>query len=496
MAFVPGFEQDIFISYCHVDNLGADAWVTRFHENLEIALAQKIGRMGVVKIWRDKRLDGDQLFDETIATAIARSAIFVAITSNGYLASDYCRRELKVFHDKAAGETYGLQVGDRGRIYNVLLTGIAPARWPEEYGRISGFPFHDADDKPSAGDQEQGEPTDPLTDRARYKRQISALASALHRMLEAFRERAAQPAPAAAEPLPTTTSAAEVFIADVADPLASLRKRIVTELVRKGVSVEAGVPPPYASDAHAERVKTAAANALLSVHLLDEVPGREVDGLPGSTYPQQQLALARGRARSQFVWVRKELETKNIEDESYRAMLDALENEKREGASYDFVRGASSLLVAQIVEKLDTLRNKPAADTRGVLLDTHVKDQLYALELGKLLLARSVQPYINPQEDDPNKNLDAFEARLAHVSSLVILYGQVSEAWVRHRLGVALQMSVVKNLPIKAFYVLLVPPEKRDQGLDFRVGPVAVRLIDQSHSAVLDTSAVRPLCDG
>jgi hypothetical protein len=70
MAFVPGFEYDIFISYAHVDNQMATSeaagWVETFHKNLRIRLSQRFGRDGLVAIWRDENLTGDQLFDQVI----------------------------------------------------------------------------------------------------------------------------------------------------------------------------------------------------------------------------------------------------------------------------------------------------------------------------------------------------------------------------------------------------------------------------------------------
>ena len=46
MAYIPGFEYDIFISYPHVDDLADNAsseeqlgWVTQFHRRLEVELA-------------------------------------------------------------------------------------------------------------------------------------------------------------------------------------------------------------------------------------------------------------------------------------------------------------------------------------------------------------------------------------------------------------------------------------------------------------------------
>src|SRR5689334_24450962 len=45
---------------------------------------------------------------------------------------------------------------DRSRFFNVLLNNVPFNEWPTEFGRISGFPFHDAD---SADDF--GYPSDP-----------------------------------------------------------------------------------------------------------------------------------------------------------------------------------------------------------------------------------------------------------------------------------------------------------------------------------------------
>ncbi|MEJ8848562.1 TIR domain-containing protein [Variovorax rhizosphaerae] len=500
MAFLPGFAFDIFVSYSHVDNLG-DLWVNKFHDRLEIALAKQHGRAGVITLWRDKRLHGNQLFDNTIKAAVEGSALFLAITSNGYLASDYCLQELRWFHAKAEAEPQGGRVGDTSRICNVLLAPLPPERWPVEYGRSSGFPFHDADD-PNDPSGALGQPTDPEEDRLRFKRQMNALTVALIQTLQAFHaaleQATAAHAPAPAPAASASTSAGpRVFVADVSDALAGHRRRLVSELRTKGLAVASNVPPPYEAEAHDARVRELTQEALLSVHLLDQTPGREVDGVDGQTYPLRQLELARGRASSQLIWVPSDLDTPTVEDEAYRGILENLENGEREGSGHDFVRGARPLLVSQIVDKVAQLRKRAEAQAgpRGsVLLDTHLKDQLYALELSRLLVGRSIQPYINPQEDDPNKNLEAFESRLRQVSSLVILFGQVSEAWVRRRLGLALQMSVINDLQVKSFFVLIVPPAKASDAERFARGPVQVQLIDNSGSPDLAARSVDTLC--
>jgi hypothetical protein len=63
MAYLPGFEHDIFISYVHDNN--QDGWVTRLRHDLQKEL------------------------------------------------SEYCRQELEWFHGKAQNEPYGLSVNSQ-----------------------------------------------------------------------------------------------------------------------------------------------------------------------------------------------------------------------------------------------------------------------------------------------------------------------------------------------------------------------------------------------
>lgn len=114
MGWVPQCEVDVFVSYARVDNVTADpdpnqGWVSQFHRHLDVALSKKVGRLDTIKIWRDTReLQGNRLFDRTIEDAIRGSAIFLALTSNGYLKSDYCKRELSWFYEKAGKDAVGL----------------------------------------------------------------------------------------------------------------------------------------------------------------------------------------------------------------------------------------------------------------------------------------------------------------------------------------------------------------------------------------------------
>lgn len=487
MAYVRGFEHDVFISYSHVDNLtaeGGPGWVERFHKYLQVGLDRRLGRMGAARIWRDRRLEPIQEFDQAIFEALEGSAVFLALVSNGYLESEYCLEEARRFRHKIAGDGWGEKIGDRRRMAIALLNNIPHDSWPEPFAGTSGAPFHDAEEPDDLGDPTSPGDTDP------FRGQLKRLRDSLYRLLVAFHE---ETEPEAADEAAAAGPA--VFLADVVDSQRAARTRLAGELQRKGVQVLGSVPPPWESGEHEREVAGLVERATLSVHLLDAYPGRPIQGDESSTYDRKQVELALAGPATPLVWVPRELTLEAVEDDAHRELLDRLENGSREGGGHEFVRGTQAALAAQIVERIEELAARGAGPAAGsaVLLDTHLKDQLHALELSRLLLAANVQPYINPQEDDPRSNLDVLEARLREVKTLMILYGSVGESWVRERLGAALQLSVTKGLPLESFCVYLAPPSKPRDDLDFSFGPVTVPLLDGSASSEPQPAILAPL---
>jgi TIR domain len=269
MGWVSAFEYDIFISYARVDNATVEnnpdeGWVAQFHKHLEVALSKKVGRLDTVRIWRDRReIQGNQLFDQTIQDAACGSAVFVALSSNGYLQSDYCRQELKWFYQQAQTDPVGLAAGDEYRIFNVLLNNIPRSAWPAEYGRTTGFPLNDSRD-PSG----EGEPTVSASEL--FRGQLRAVAEAIYKTLQAIRDRNAVPSSASRD----DSKKLRIYLADTSDTLAGVRKRIVNELKQSpDIELAAAVPPPFEAAGHDQAVRAELEEAQLSVHLLDAFPG-------------------------------------------------------------------------------------------------------------------------------------------------------------------------------------------------------------------------------
>ena len=75
------FEQDVFISYAHIDNQplleDSKGWVTRFHRILETRLAQLLGAKP--KIWRDEKLQGNDKFGPEILEQFPKVALLVSV---------------------------------------------------------------------------------------------------------------------------------------------------------------------------------------------------------------------------------------------------------------------------------------------------------------------------------------------------------------------------------------------------------------------------------
>lgn len=498
MALIPGFEYDIFISYAHLDNATltgqADGWIKQFHENLNLMLAKRFGRMGMVKIWWDsKKLDGSVLFDKSIEDGINKSAIMICLNSSSYEQSDYCKQELSQFYNKAKGDKHGLQIGDRSRIIHVLLNNIPHTQWPKELSGTSGFPFHDARDQDNYGDTHD-------TVSHEFKLQMRNLRDAIWSLLTSFSESQGLNDSLDALKSNEEDDAFTIYFGEVPDTLRSPRKRIIKELEKKGFKIIAGVPPPDEQKAHEEATIKALHKSQLAIHLLDQYTGREIVGDSDHWYPQKQTELALNTAVAQMIWIPAEVDYDDIEEEEYKLFLQKIEDGTYNSKKYEFIRGIKSALAQEIVlfaEQLKNEQHKKVAEQGqlSVLLDTHFSDQFYAFGLGKTLDENNIQPFINPQEDDPRKNINLLGERMSQVQKLIFIYGNVSKEWVLERMNAALQLILTNNYPIEDFFIYMAPPHKEADDININQRLLKVNVINSSDTKTFDTDVIKRFLD-
>lgn len=489
MAYIPGYNFDIFISYAHLDNEKMpgqeDGWIELFYKSLNLKLAQRIGKMDAVKIWWDsKKLDGSKLFDNSIEEGIRSSAIMISLISPGYLQSEYCRKEMELFYNKSRAEPAGLHVGDHSRMIKVLLNNIPYQEIPELFGKATGFPFFKAEDKDDFGDPL--ETSNPL-----FTQQLKDLRDAVVDIFAKFPKSEGSAAPAKSENTEEggDTDKFTLFFGEVADTLRSVRKRSIAELETLGYKVLTGVPPPEEAAAHDQKVKELLGKADLAVHLLDQFPGREMDS-DDIWYPQKQAQLSLELAPEKLLWVPAELDLEEVEEAPYKTFLSSLEKGVNKKGNISFIKGNKSEITKQIedyAEAVKQSRSRAESNEKlSVLLDTHFSDQQYAFSLGQALLQNNLQPYINPQEDDPRKNMNILADRISMVNKLVFLYGNVAREWVLERMSAALQLIVTNNYPIDDFYVYLAPPHKATDDIKLNQRFLKINVLNNSQNEALN----------
>jgi len=89
MAYVPGFQHDVFISYAHGDDR---EWIARLVQLLQSALDRRLGTK--TDIWIDEddnRKSRD--FSKEIPDSVRSSAVFLLLPSPTYIRSAYCVTE-------------------------------------------------------------------------------------------------------------------------------------------------------------------------------------------------------------------------------------------------------------------------------------------------------------------------------------------------------------------------------------------------------------------
>ena len=94
MAYVPGYQHDVFVSYAHGDDR---EWISRLVQQLNSALDRRLGTK--TSVWLDEddnRKTRD--FSREIPESAKASAVFLLLPSPTYIRSAYCvEQECRVF---------------------------------------------------------------------------------------------------------------------------------------------------------------------------------------------------------------------------------------------------------------------------------------------------------------------------------------------------------------------------------------------------------------
>lgn len=320
--FVPGFENDLFISYAHHDD---PAWTQAFEKALREEVSRRLGLE--IAVWQDeKRIRAGQNWQDEIKAGIERCAAFVAIISPSYENSDWCTRERVAFRQLFASPE---QFESSNRFFIAVKTPWEKNNHRFFLSKIKPVLFF------RAGEEAERD-TEFLPGSSDFRSSIAILATGIADLLRRLRRQRER-----------------VFVGSPQDECVQIWRELGEELRTLGYDVQ----PPGRRDASFadELVRQEMNGAKLSIHLI------------GSAYDEfieRQIVLAADLEHRLVFWLAAD--SQSTGDPRQRELVTTVRDGKRPRASNRTLPDGWMLLRdisprKLIDEVLAVLKPKPAA---------------------------------------------------------------------------------------------------------------------------------------
>jgi hypothetical protein len=465
MALVPGYEQDVFISYAHVDDepffdaAGPDqsaGWVTRFVRLLKNELAQKVGRLDGFTVWFDSHnLRGNHTLNEEIAARLDRAANFVAILSPSYVASRWCQDEARLFARRFAGDL-------TGRVFVVEKAPLDDdAAVPQALtDRVNyRFWYRDRNDQPRTFAKPM-----PQQEEIQYFRQVEDIARDIHRQLKVMGRRPADLSLALAQHratgLPTGIAsnggngAGVAFLAEVTDDLEFRRLELRRYLEQQGVLVLPQGSLPLGRAQMEAALDADLARSRVFVQLLGPMPGKMPPDVPDG-YGWLQVDLARRRGIRILQWRNPELDLAGIEWPRHRELL------QLETVQETSLETFKSAVVAGLAPPPPPAPPPVTGARPFVFLNTEPRHGEIAAEIRAAIGSQAVlaEPLRAGTAEEVRTD---FEQNLIDCDAMVMVYAD-NAGWARAQLRAFLKATPRRERPVRAIPVIDAPAEPKPE---------------------------------
>jgi Domain of unknown function (DUF4062) len=461
-----GFDADAFISYAHLDNVelieGHKGWVANLHRALEVRVGQLLGKQP--HIWRDPKLQGNDLFADALVGRLRRVAALVSVVSPRYVKSEWARKELSEFC-KAAESQGGVSYHDKARIFKVLKTPVPLEMHPPELRSLLGYEFFRVDSD-TGRVRELDEVFGPEAQRDFWIR-LDDLAHDICCLLEMLEsgEDVAQS---------TEGEKGNVFLAETTYDLREHREAIRRDLQQQGYTVlPAGMLSLVASE-FKETVREDLARCRMSIHLVGRNYGVVPEGCAESALEiQNELAIERAEKGgfSRLLWIPPGLQ---VEDERQRKIIEQLRMDPRMQKDADLLETFLEDLRTVIQDRLKQLEEPPPKETNvpaaigGNLARLYLiydqRDGGAASAWADFLFEQKLE-VIHPVFDGDEAEVREYhDENLRTCDGALILYGAASECWLRRKLR-ELQKSAGygRTKPAPTIAISLIPPRTADK---------------------------------
>ncbi|WP_081771814.1 toll/interleukin-1 receptor domain-containing protein [Paraburkholderia nodosa] len=442
MAYVTGYNHDVFISYAHIDNepIGAgDGWISIFASHLKKFLDKGLGCKDA-SIWMDHELTGNEVFSTKIEEALRESATLLVIASPSYVSSKWCARERNAFLDSVREKS---RAGSR--IFRVDIDKLKYAELPTEFGELLGYTFWALD--AGGNPRTLGHPIVDPKGEPEYFTALNKLRTELGSELKRLRQ-------TQSESRTSARSQPAIFLAEVTDDLEEYREEIDTYAKQYNLRVLPEKCYPRDDPAeYARRMAVDLAQSKSFVQLLSEWPGKKPLGWP-SRLAAVQLELARKAKCPILQWRSRGVDLEKVKSSAPEHFNLLIGEDVQACAIEEFKRAVVEGATRQPEPK------RPASQGILVFVNSDLQDRPFAAQVCQLLADEGIgysMPLMNASMK-PTEYREDLELNLSTCDGLIVVYGSTPVTWVRRQLAEGHKILSQRNEPRPAVWLVEGPP--------------------------------------
>jgi hypothetical protein len=479
MGYLPEFEDDVFISYAHNDDIPrreldeTEGWVSQLHANLEGIVRELLGQEP--SLWRDCEIRDNDDYKEKIFNRLAKTATLLSVISDNYLAREWCQDELAEFCRNAEAKI-GLRVGEKRRIFKVLKREIRSQNLPEQFDGMERYEFYGEDPDDPKKSVHEYRPLLNKTQRYLYYLRMNDLAEDIAETLRVMR--AAAPGVTATAPQGGT-----VFLAETSADQDLSRISIKKELQKRNIAVLPQGEIPVRGMQFEQRVSEYLQQSDLSIHIFGNRSGFVPEGSKRPhTWLQHELAMQRANDPTflRVVWLPKDLEPA---DEDQREYIQHLQSDAAVQKGAEILEVGLEDLKTEVLHSLDRIQHKkeerrrpqPVATAPAgpvsvasraseeplkiyLICDSQDLQNPSLLALNTFLFDQGFEPSKSLLGDNPEDARTLHEDFLQFSDAYLIYYGSASEAWVQTKLLDFRKLGGKRQTPVLAKAIYIAAP--------------------------------------
>jgi hypothetical protein len=341
-------DDDIFISYTHVDNdkyaRDHQGWVDYMHERLESRLIRYLGEKPT--IWRDPKLNGNDYITDTLILKLKKIAILVSVLSPLYVNSKWCRKELAEFY-ATIGESNTRRFHDKAPIFKVVKTPVNENQCPDELRELLGYEFYEEDPFGGRPNEFSHEITSPTF--WKFVQRVDDLAWDMKRFIDSLQE-----TPSGRLVPPTGKT---VYLAITSADLNEDRHKIKRELQDFGHRVLPERDFPSQPANLREAITEDLNKSDFSIHMIGKDYDKSEESRRSLVLLQHELALERGRESkfAEVIWIPR---GSKLDDDQQR-LIEALHHDANTYPGIEVLQNMLEDLKTYIQVKLKNLDTSP-----------------------------------------------------------------------------------------------------------------------------------------